>query len=186
MPRLTAFILSTVLVACGSSASSSGEAEIEEESLDWDTAGGEEMVPSSERGPRSAIALLGIHPPDKPWAEMTHEEREWDMVGRFLPIMQELFADLDEERWGHIECESCHGEDAEAREYEMPAPTMIPIPAEGTPSYEAAKNAQPRVTQYMEQTIVPTMRTLLGFGDEGSCSTCHPTVGAQAAREARF
>ena len=165
-----------LLVACGGPAGSS--AAESEDDLGWDTAG-DEWDETGDTVTGSAIDLIGINPPAKPWSEMTHEEKEWDMVGRFLPIMREQFAHLDAERWGQIECETCHGEDMEARNYMMPSPSMIPIPERNSPAYEAAKNADLEVTTYMEDTIVPTMRTMLGFGEEASCTTCHPVPGAR-------
>lgn len=162
-----------LLVACGGP----GGGSAADDDLGWDTAGDEWDVTGDEVT-SSAVDLIGINPPEKPWGEMTHEEREWDMIGRFLPVMRELFADHDAERWAQIECETCHGDDMEARHYALPSANMIPIPMLNTPAYEAAKNADLEVTVYMEDTIVPAMRTMLGFGEEASCSTCHPVPGA--------
>ena len=146
-----------VLLACGPSGGDPGDGS--------DTAGGEGT--DGEPGDRvhaSAIALIGINPPAVPWAEMSPEDRELDMVGRFHPIFREVFQNHDAVEFASFECESCHGANPQARHFEMPNPALPPIPPAGTPAYEAARAHGAAMMTFMEQEVTPHMQTMLGLG----------------------
>lgn len=126
---------------------------------------------STEHG--DAIALLGIGPPDAPWASMTEPEREMYMVGRVLPIMQQLFTHQDEARFASMGCETCHGTEMRAVAFRMPPATAMPVPPPGSPGYARLARQFPETFRFMEETVTPTMGRLLGI--EGTtCNHCHP------------
>src|SRR5262245_41130272 len=99
------------------------------------TSGDGEGTAGGEGHRQSARALIGINPPEKPWSEMTHDEREMDMVGRFLPIMSEFFREHDAQEYASFGCETCHGTDMREREFEMPSPHLPPVPVAGSAQY---------------------------------------------------
>ena len=125
----------------------------------------------------SAIEALGISGPDQPWAEMSHEDREWYMVGKVLPIMKELFAEHDEERYaGSYGCETCHGENMQEVEYEMPPASSYKVPAPGSEAWTSMEGIFGDTVTFMKETVTPTMGTLLGK-DDYTCFHCHPRAG---------
>ena len=167
--------LTFTLVACGpggdtagggGDGSSGGE---DDEWSDWDD--DEEPEVESHHG---AIEALGISGPDQPWARMSHEDREWYMVGKVLPIMQELFAEQDSGRWGRgYGCETCHGENGAEVAYEMPPMSSYKVPAPGSPAWTSMEGIFGDTITFMAETVTPTMGTLLGIEDY-TCFHCHP------------
>ena len=150
----------------GESASTDGfDDELDD---DW----GDEAPEVEHRG--GAIEMLGITPPeDKPWDDMSFDEKEWYMVGKVLPIMAEMFAEHDESRWEGMDCAHCHGEDGAEKRFAMPPRSAFRVPREGTPAWEGMKSTFGETVTFMEETVVPTMATLLGK-ESYSCADCHP------------
>lgn len=155
-----------ICAACGGPAATEGSG--------GDGTGGGET--SGHR--QSARELIGINPPDRPWSEMSHEDREMDMVARFLPIMSEMFQAHDAEEFGDFGCESCHGTDMRERNFEMPGTQLPPVPLAGTPEYQALQTSEPEMMRFMEEEVTPAMQTMLGMGATFTCNGCHPTSGA--------
>ena len=150
----------------GGDGSSGGE---DDEWSDWDD--DEEPEVESHHG---AIEALGISGPDQPWAEMSHEDREWYMVGKVLPIMKEMFAEHDAERYGQgYGCETCHGEEMESVEYEMPPMSSYRVPAPGSDAWTSMEGIFGDTVTFMKEDVTPTMGTLLGV-DDYTCFHCHP------------
>jgi hypothetical protein len=148
------------------------------------TAGAEE-VPEAAAAPaeRSAIEVLGgITPPEEPWETMDADEREFYMIGKVLPITKEIFQAFDGHAFEDFGCESCHGQDGEARDFAMPPPDLPPVPAPDTEAFAQMRHDQPRMVHFMSTRVTPTTATLLGFepfdgetGEGFSCNGCHPT-----------
>lgn len=147
-----------------------------------DTAGGEDLGDDgtdAEPGDEvhaSAIELIGINPPEVPWSEMSHEDREMDMVGRFHPIFREIFMAHDAEEFAEFGCESCHGPDGSERDFEMPATHLPPVPAAGTDAYAEEAEEHGAMWTFMEDEVMPPMQTMLGMGETFTCNGCHPTA----------
>lgn len=120
----------------------------------------------------SAVETIGINPPDQPWEQMSHEEKEFDMIGRFHPVYRELFQNQDAERWAEFGCETCHGPDMQERNFEMPATHLPPIPEPGSERYNRARGVLTAMYEFMEQTT-ENMGTMLGE-DDFTCYGCHP------------
>lgn len=153
----------------GESASTSGGED--DWGDDWGDEGGEPAVESHE----GAIERLGITGPDKPWGEMTHDEQEWYMIGKVLPIMKEVFHRHDAERWpaSSYGCETCHGPNMRDVEYRMPASNQYQVPERGTPAWDSMVRIFPDMVRFMEEEVTPTMGTLLGI-ENYTCNHCHP------------
>lgn len=162
-----AFALLTL--ACGPGAAAPEPEEGEEV---VDTAGGEEGEGGHAR--QSARELLGVNPPAQPWSEMSHADREMDMIARFLPIFTEVFQEFDAEEHASFDCASCHGSDMREREFEMPSTELPPVPLPGTPAYQEMASEHPEDTRFMEEVVTPTMQTMLGMGATFTCNGCHP------------
>ena len=142
----------------------------------WDEDGwGDEADTSSEGTPRaSAIEAIGISGPEVPWAEMSADDREMYMVGKVLPIMHELFARHDPERFGTYGCESCHGAEMRELAFRMPPSSSFAVPAEGTPAWAGMERTFSEMVRFMRDEVTPTMGTLLG-ADGFTCHGCHPS-----------
>lgn len=142
---------------------------------DWDDWGDDEGAEPEVESHHGAIESIGISGPDQPWAEMSHEEQEWYMIGKVLPIMKEVFANHDAERWAPADygCATCHGPDMREVGYEMPASNQYRVPAAGTPAYDNMRRIFPDVVEFMEEEVTPTMGTLLGI-ENYTCHHCHP------------
>jgi hypothetical protein len=163
------------LTACGGGAGATTSEEGEEIA----TTGGEEQPPpSGHEGHPSARELIGVGPPAQPWSTMSHEDKEMDMIGRFLPIMSEVFQEYDPQRFAELGCETCHGTDMRERNFEMPSDQLPPVPLAGTPAYQQMAESDPAMTRFMEEQVTPTMQTLLGMGATFTCNGCHPSVAS--------
>ncbi len=154
-------------------ASSGGEVTSDED--DWDSDDWSDDPQPQVVSHEGAIERLGISGPETPWTEMGHEEREWYMVGKVLPIMKELFARQDRTHWdpSSFECATCHGDEGPEVGYAMPQQSLYRVPAPGTPAWQNMERIFPEVVTFMKETVTPTMGTLLGVEDY-TCHHCHP------------
>lgn len=159
LPFATILPLSA-LAACGGAASSTG---------------------ASSQQTSAHEASSSTAGPPKPWAQMTLDERRAYMSRTVLPLMQELFAQHDPERYANVSCTTCHGPDAAERNYELPNPSLLPLYPTGTQGqYQTVQQHEP-MARFMFQRVTPTMSQLLGeplYDDttrEGfGCYECHP------------
>jgi hypothetical protein len=166
-------LLLVVALGCGGQATGS-TTETEAAGAE-PSAGAEEPAGADKGGKPSAREVLGISGPDKPWKEMSANEREFYMIGKVLPITKEVFQEFDSGAYAEFSCESCHGPDGESRMFQMPAPHLPAIPAGGA-GYEQMKRDHPEMVRFMEKEVTPTTAKLLGMSvDEfGGCRGCHP------------
>jgi len=121
----------------------------------------------------SALEAIGVSGPETPWAEMGEYDREMYMVGKVLPIMQELFARQDPTRWNGLDCDTCHGDDMREVGFQMPPASAFSVPAPGTPAWAAMERTAGDTVRFMREEVTPTMGTLLGI-DGFTCRGCHP------------
>lgn len=126
-------------------------------------------------------AHLTPTPPERPWEELSMDERRAHMARHVLPVMGELFADYDADRFGDLSCDTCHGEDAAARDFAMPNPSLLALYPTGSMGQYQMVERYPMGVQFMYSQVVPAMRTMLGAAEydatthEGfSCYACHP------------
>jgi hypothetical protein len=157
----------------GGGATSGQETAGETEGFDE---GFDDSEPTVDHGTGSARELLGVNPPPTPWDSMSHADQEMYMVGYVLPIHAEMFREHDATRYARMECATCHGDDGAERGYEMPSRSLPPLPAEGTPAWNAAQQRNPRGWAFMTDHVLPTIRTQLGENDM-TCFGCHPHAG---------
>lgn len=122
-----------------------------------------------------------ISGPPKPWAEMSDQERGHYMGEKVLPVMTDLFMAYDAHEFADFGCETCHGTNARAREFEMPNPELPALYPTGTPEQHQMVQEHPNMVRFMFNKVLPTMQTLLGIEAYNeathtgfSCYHCHP------------
>lgn len=122
-----------------------------------------------------------LHGPPAPWATLDHDARRAHMVHEVLPNASELFTSWRAERYADFSCETCHGQDASARNFAMPNPSLITLYATGTVGQEEVLAQYTEACTFMYSRLVPAMQTMLGAPDydpathEGfTCFACHP------------
>jgi hypothetical protein len=167
------------LVGCGAKATTAASAETTPASEPAPAASSWQPPPLPTDTP--AIKNLGITAPDKPWASMNYDEKEWYMVGKVHPVMREVFQSLDHDKYEGMkfECAPCHGENGAEKKYKMPGDHLSPVPAAGSEDWKAMQNS--RIVKFMVQRVTPSMASLIGekSGEPGSgeaftCWGCHP------------
>lgn len=173
--RMLAAAGCVLILACGGSGqtkSKTSEGASESPQSSW------EPPPLPTDG---AIGQLGLTPPDKPWEQMTYDEKEWYMIGKVHPIMRQVFQTYDHDKYDGLkfECEPCHGPDAKAKKYKMPSDHLSPVPPFDSQEYADMRGA--RIVKFMEQRVTPVMSAIMGMEiydpktKEGySCYSCHP------------
>ena len=145
----------------GSESNGSSGQEVAGENEGFDNEGFENTGdPQLQHGTASARELLGVHAPATPWHDMTHDQRVDWMVSNVLPIAAEDFSHYDADRYSSVTCETCHGSNAAAVEYELPTTQLPVLPRPGTPDWE--RMSQTPVFTFMHDVVTPTMATLVG------------------------
>ncbi|MCA9533943.1 MAG: hypothetical protein KC593_09695 [Myxococcales bacterium] len=165
---LLALCAGASLIGCGGSGAAAAEPDSESDD-DW---GDEVPETAGTEYTGSAIETLGITGPDTPWADMSEEDREFYMIGKVLPIMHELFARHDAQRYDGFSCETCHGNNMREVHFEMPVATIFRLPEPGSPGWSAMEATQGEAVRFMRDEVTPTMGTLLGM-DDYTCFHCH-------------
>jgi len=123
---------------------------------------------------RSAAEVLGLTPPETPWAEMDERARSDYMIGKVLPIMDEAFRGHDAEEYAELGCENCHGQNCEENHYAMPSPTASIVPPRGTRPWTGLEATFPDMVAFMQNEVVPKMTAIMGH--EITCASCHPSA----------
>jgi hypothetical protein len=129
------------------------------------------------RSAQAPLGKAGVEPgaPRTPWSRKTHAER-MEFMGLFVfPKMKALFQAESPKAPAHFRCQTCHGEDMEAKAFHLPS-SLRPLPADDP--VKAALAYDEKTTKFMVEQVVPTMKALLGEGDPVTavgfgCLTCH-------------
>lgn len=130
---------------------------------------------------QSASEVLGLTPPETPWADMDDQARSDYMIGKVLPIMDEAFRGQDPQEYAELGCENCHGQNCEANHYAMPSPTASIVPPRGTRQWTGMEATFPDMVAFMQNEVVPKMTSIMGY--DISCASCHPSAAPPIARE---
>jgi hypothetical protein len=110
-----------------------------------------------------------------PWDELTPAERDMFMEELFSPVMKEHFQAFDPARYAAFSCVTCHGEDAEATGYAMPA-DVGPIGLSDVPVEEIEDPERREIAVWMDEVVLPEMGRLLEQEltlQGASCLDCH-------------
>jgi len=113
-----------------------------------------------------------------PWSEKTRSQRMHYMREVVAPEMNKVFVGYDGERFKDFGCPTCHGENMQKVGFKMPN-DLPALAGEGT--LEKARARDSKMTDFMEQRVVPRMAELL-HSEPGpvsgsgafDCFDCHP------------
>jgi len=114
------------------------------------------------------------------WKDMDREQRVNYMRTVVLPQMRQTFAAFDEERFGRINCKTCHGDGATNESFEMPNPKLPKLPTT-TEGFQALMVKDSAIMNFMMHKVKPQMAQLLGMAEfdpqsnpKGfGCFNCH-------------
>ena len=127
-----------------------------------------------------ASAHVAPTPPERPWETLSMEERRAHMSRHVVPVMSELFAGYDADRYPEVSCGTCHGENASERSFAMPNAELPALYPTGSIGQIEMVERNPDAARFMFSEVLPAMQTLLGAEDydpttgEGfSCYSCH-------------
>jgi len=113
------------------------------------------------------------------WAEMGKQDRIDYMKTVVLPRMKQAFVNFCPDRFGKMNCMTCHGDSAADGSFKMPNPRLPKLPAtpEGFKKLAADK---PAFMEFMKNEVKPKMAALLGMPeynpetkDGFGCMECH-------------
>lgn len=136
--------------------------------------GGSQKSPDDASG-ASAAADSG----EVTWQSKTREQRMDWMGLEVFPKMRAAFVEFDAERFSDFKCQTCHSDEMEIVDYEMPTSALFALSA--TDPVAEARDYDAPMTEFMIEVVVPEMAKLLdtqpydpetnsGFG----CFGCHP------------
>lgn len=112
---------------------------------------------------------------DKPWAEMTHDERMEHMAAVVMPKAQAVFQGHDPDRFADFGCATCHGGGAGNGSFEMPNPALPELDA--AKLYKKHRKQTPDMVKLMWKQVEPAVGEALavtyGFDGYVSCESCH-------------
>jgi hypothetical protein len=154
----------------GTTATSGDETMVDADGDGWPDDPPEDPVVEHHTGAMDQMTVSG---PDSPWATMSRGDKEMYMIGKVMPIMNEVFARQFGSRAANFGCETCHGREMREVSFAMPARSAMPVPREGTPAYARMERQFPESVRFMKEVVTPTMGTLLGI-DGYTCNHCHP------------
>lgn len=137
----------------------------------------------------AALALLGCAQPDPKapgiesmgspgiaWSEKSYQQRMGYMAAFVHPRSEQLFVAYDSSYEGDFTCETCHGENAELNDYEMPSPELFELPRDNP--LEEAREYDAEVTAFMADELTPQFNVWFNQGEgpktQVTCFSCHP------------
>jgi len=130
----------------------------------------------------SAPAPATPAPKETPWGEMNKDQRIDYMKSTVLPQMKQAFTEFSPDRFGKMNCVTCHGDGAADGSFKMPNPRLpvLPNSSEGFKELAADK---PAVMDFMKNEVKPKMAAMLGTPEWTpetktgfACGACHTTA----------
>lgn len=124
----------------------------------------------------------GVEPgaPGVAWKDKTFKQRQEYMGLVVLPEMKKLFQAHDSAAFGTFKCQTCHGNDMQAKNFKMPNEGIYPLDPKDP--IKGAKDYDPKITKFMMDEVTPKMAELLGEKAMGKdpagtfgCLRCHPS-----------
>jgi hypothetical protein len=135
-----------------------------------------------EAMPDDAVVTLGsgkdLPITSKVWSKLNDEEKYKFMQSDIMPAMALLFSTYDNDHYGKMTCETCHGTDPKSRKWAMPNPDLAKLdPSNG---FQAWQEKSPKAVKFMAQDVTPSMAQLLSMktydpktGKGFGCMACH-------------
>ena len=103
----------------------------------------------------------GYEEPDEDFADLSDAEKRAFMECMVVPTMEPLFQDFDADAYADFGCATCHGEDREDVDHEMPN-GLEELPISGFPFSNSSDPEEAAYGEFMEDTVVSEMAALLG------------------------
>jgi cytochrome c553 len=114
--------------------------------------------------------------PDIAWKAKNPEQKSGFMAAAVEPRMEALFVKHDKSYARSFNCATCHGDNGESVDWEMPNPALYALPKEDT--VKASTEYDEDVTKFMVDSVTPELKKMLNEGHGGttevSCFSCHP------------
>jgi hypothetical protein len=117
--------------------------------------------------------------PQVGWEQMGKQDRIDYMKSVVLPRMRQTFANFSPDRYGKMNCMTCHGDSAADGSFKMPNPRLPKLPS--TPDgFKKLAAEKPAVMEFMKNEVKPKMAALLGMPEYNpetktgfGCTECH-------------
>jgi hypothetical protein len=131
-------------------------------------------APAPTTAPAAASAAKEIA-----WADMNKDQRLEYMKSVVAPRMKQVFVNFSPDRFGKMNCVTCHGDSATEGTFKMPNPKLPKLP--NTPDgFKALAAERPAVMEFMKNEVKPKMAALLGMPEYNpetksgfGCMECH-------------
>jgi hypothetical protein len=123
------------------------------------------------------------------WEKMDVNAKKAYMKKTVLPTMKKLFVAFDKKHYSSMNCQTCHGKEANERKFKMPSPELpkLPQPTDRA-GFMALQQKKPEAAKFMGTEVKPTIAALLGKPEwqpsnpEGfGCYGCHTKMDAPAS-----
>ncbi len=135
-----------------------------------------------EAMPDDAVVNVGpgkaLPEQDKKWGDLTKEQKYEFMQSDVMPAMSLLFSTYDNDHYGKMTCETCHGENPKQREWAMPSPSLPKL--DPSNHFQAWQEKSPKAVKFMAVDVTPAMARLLSVptfdpktGQGFGCMSCH-------------
>jgi cytochrome c553 len=135
-------------------------------------------APAPATAPAAAPAAAG---PAKEiaWADMNKDQRLEYMKSVVAPRMKQVFVNFSPDRFGKMNCTTCHGDSATEGTFKMPNPKLPKLPS-SPDGFKALAAERPAVMEFMKNEVKPKMAVLLGMPEYTpetksgfGCMECH-------------
>ncbi len=123
-----------------------------------------------------APGIESMGSPGVAWADKSESQRMGFMAAFIHPRSEALFVEFDDTYEGDFTCETCHGTDAELKDYKMPAEDLYPLPREN--ALAESMEYDPDTTTFMRDELTTKFNMWLNQGEgpktDVTCFSCHP------------
>jgi len=136
---------------------------------------------TSASAPAPATAAAAAPPAAKEiaWADMNKDQRLEYMKSVVAPRMKQVFVNFSPDRFGKMNCVTCHGDSATEGTFKMPNPKLPKLPS-SPDGFKALAAERPAVMEFMKNEVKPKMAALLGMPEYNpetksgfGCMECH-------------
>jgi len=128
------------------------------------------LIACGGRAPAPAVTAAKPTEADA-WSRASWTERHATMTWGVLPSMARTFQQFERSEVPRLTCRTCHGANAEERNYQMPNASLAALDPARLPRPESSP-----IARFMHEEVVPEMRDLLE-SPRLSCFQCHPSSG---------
>src|SRR5262245_24345864 len=94
------------------------------------------------------------------WEKMDVNAKKAYMKKTVLTTMKKLFVAFDKKHYSSMNCQTCHGKEANERKFKMPSPELPKLPTDRA-GFMALQQKKPAAVEFMGKQVKPTMAALL-------------------------